>query len=37
MADFVAQKLEEFGIQVNRGIGKTGLVGVLQWGMKHVL
>ena len=29
-ADFVAQKLEEFGIQVNRGIGETGLVGVLQ-------
>ena len=22
-ADFVAQKLEEFGIQVNRGLGKT--------------
>ena len=31
-ADFVAQKLEEFGIQVNRGIGKTGLVGVLRVG-----
>ena len=31
-ADFVAQKLEEFGIQVSRGIGKTGLVGVLRVG-----
>ena len=31
-ADFVAQKLEQFGIQVNRGIGKTGLVGVLRVG-----
>ena len=31
-ADFVAKKLEEFGIQVNRGIGKTGLVGVLRVG-----
>lgn len=31
-ADFVAQKLEEFGIQVFRGIGKTGVVGVLKIG-----
>lgn len=31
-ADFVAAKLEEFGIQVTRGIGKTGLVGVLREG-----
>jgi len=31
-ADFVAKKLEEFGIQVNRGVGKTGLVGVLRVG-----
>ncbi len=31
-ADFVAQKLEEFGVQVHRGIGKTGLVGVLREG-----
>ncbi|MCZ6617709.1 MAG: M20 family metallopeptidase [Gammaproteobacteria bacterium] len=31
-ADFVAGKLEEFGIQVARGIGKTGLVGVLRVG-----
>ncbi len=31
-ADFVAEKLESFGIQVHRGIGKTGLVGVLKVG-----
>lgn len=31
-ADFVAEKLEEFGIQVHRGIGKTGVVGVLKVG-----
>ena len=31
-ADFVAQKLEEFGVQVHRGVGKTGLVGVLREG-----
>ena len=31
-ADFVAAKLEEFGIQVHRGIGKTGVVGVLKVG-----
>ena len=31
-ADFVASKLEEFGIQVVRGIGKTGVVGVLKEG-----
>ena len=31
-SDFVAQKLVEFGIQVHRGIGKTGLVGVLREG-----
>ncbi len=31
-ADFVAQKLEEFGVQVFRDIGKTGLVGVLREG-----
>ena len=29
-ADFVASKLEEFGIQTVRGIGKTGVVGVLR-------
>jgi hippurate hydrolase len=28
----VAQKLEEFGIEVHRGIGKTGVVGVLRAG-----
>ncbi|MBT4042197.1 MAG: amidohydrolase [Rhodospirillaceae bacterium] len=31
-AEFVAAKLEEFGIQVHRGIGKTGVVGVLKVG-----
>lgn len=31
-ADFVASKLEEFGIEVYRGIGKTGVVGVLKVG-----
>ncbi len=31
-ADFVAAKLEQFGLQVHRGIGKTGLVGVLKIG-----
>ena len=31
-SDFVARKLEEFGIQVHRGIGKTGVVGVLKVG-----
>ena len=31
-ADFVAEKLESFGIQVQRGVGKTGVVGVLRNG-----
>ncbi|HTW51561.1 MAG TPA: M20 aminoacylase family protein [Stellaceae bacterium] len=31
-ADLVAAKLEQFGIEVTRGIGKTGLVGRLQVG-----
>ena len=31
-ADFVAEKLTEFGIQVHRGIGRTGVVGVLREG-----
>jgi amidohydrolase len=31
-ADFVAGKLQEFGIDVVRGIGKTGVVGVLREG-----
>ena len=31
-ADFVAAKLESFGVQVHRGIGKTGVVGVLREG-----
>lgn len=31
-ADFVATKLEEFGLEVYRGIGKTGVVGALRCG-----
>lgn len=31
-ADIVAQKLEEWGIEVHRGIGGTGVVGVLRSG-----
>ena len=31
-SDFVASKLEEFGVEVHRGIGKTGVVGVLRQG-----
>jgi hippurate hydrolase len=31
-AEFVAAKLEEFGLQVHRGIGQTGVVGVLTEG-----
>jgi amidohydrolase len=31
-SDFVAKKLTEFGITVHRGVGKTGVVGVLQTG-----
>ena len=31
-AQMVAQKLEAFGIEVHRGIGKTGVVGVLRAG-----
>ena len=29
-SDFVAAKLESFGIEVHRGMGKTGVVGVLR-------
>ena len=28
-SDFVAAKLESFGIEVHRGLGKTGVVGVI--------
>jgi len=28
-SDFISQKLKEFGIEVHKGIGKTGLVGVI--------
>src|SRR5689334_7149320 len=31
-ADVVARKLEEWGVEVHRGIGKTGVVGVLRCG-----
>jgi amidohydrolase len=31
-ADLVARRLESFGIEVHRGIGKTGVVGVLRAG-----
>lgn len=35
-ADFVAKKLEEFGIEVHRGIGETGVVGTLKRGVSPV-
>jgi amidohydrolase len=31
-SDFVASKLEEFGLEVHRGLGRTGVVGVLKAG-----
>ena len=31
-ADLVAQKLEAWGLEVHRGVGKTGVVGVLRNG-----
>jgi amidohydrolase len=31
-SDMVAQKLEEFGLEVHRNIGKTGVVGILKCG-----
>ena len=31
-SDFVASKLSEFGIEIHRDLGKTGVVGVLQKG-----
>jgi amidohydrolase len=31
-ADLVAQRLESFGIEVHRGVGRTGVVGVLRNG-----
>ncbi len=34
-SDFISQKLESFGIEVHRGLGKTGVVGILK-GSKHV-
>jgi hippurate hydrolase len=34
-SDIVAEKLEEFGCEVHRGIGKTGLVGTLRIGNGH--
>jgi len=32
-SEFVAAKLEAFGVEVHRGVGKTGVVGVLRAGM----
>ena len=29
-SNFVAEKLESFGIEVHKGLGKTGVVGVLK-------
>jgi metal-dependent amidase/aminoacylase/carboxypeptidase family protein len=29
-AEIVAQQLESFGVEVHRGVGKTGVVGVLR-------
>ena len=29
-SDFVAEKLKSFGVEVHRGLGKTGVVGVIQ-------
>jgi hypothetical protein len=34
-SDVVADKLAQFGIEVHRGIGKTGVVGVLRVGNSH--
>jgi amidohydrolase len=34
-ADLVARKLEEWGIEVHRGVGQTGVVGVLRNGNGH--
>ena len=28
-SDFIAEKLESFGVEIHRGMGKTGIVGVL--------
>src|SRR6185436_14736799 len=32
-SDLVAAKLEEFGLEVHRGVGRTGVVGVLRAGL----
>lgn len=34
-AEFVANKLEEFGLEVHRGIGGTGVVGILRQGVSE--
>ena len=34
-ADFVASQLESYGIEVTRGVGKTGLVGTLKRGSSN--
>ncbi|MEX0407840.1 amidohydrolase [Aquibium sp. LZ166] len=35
-SDFVAAKLEEFGIEVHRGLGETGVVGTLKRGTRPI-
>ena len=35
-SDFVAAKLEEFGIEVHRGLGETGVVGTLKRGTSPI-
>ena len=29
-SNFVAEKLESFGLEIHRGLGKTGIIGVLK-------
>ena len=36
-SDLVAKKLEAFGYQVHRGLGKTGVVGTLKVGTPHLV
>jgi hippurate hydrolase len=35
-SDFVASKLEEFGIEVGRGLGGTRVVGILRRGKRSL-
>lgn len=34
-SDFVAEKLQKFGLDVNRGLGKTGVIGTLKRGKNN--